>query len=150
MFVQALRVEWQPDPESLRRIRRYGPIRVKSEVVHCPGVRNRFIRSHRISCVVHNHFCRHQETVNKTTANLHQAAVNVHRGDFFVIPHSQRSHPPKLSSQRRHLGVLHRQVAVSATRGQLLMLYTPLLRMAENLNRIPMAAENRSGICKPI
>jgi len=116
MFVQALRIEWQPDPESPRRIRRYGPNRARSEVVHCPGVKNRSNRSHRISCVVHNHFCRHQETVNKTTANLTSGGGQLfHREYFFVICAFARS---LLRNFRLREGTwrLHRQVAASVSR----------------------------------
>src|SRR5258707_14408691 len=94
MFVQALRVEWQPDPESPRRIRRHGPIRVGSEVVHCPGVKNRSNRSHRISCVVHNHFCRHQETGNKKKKTANPASggrLMFPTGELFRYSHSRPS-----------------------------------------------------------
>jgi hypothetical protein len=90
--VQALLVERQPDPESPRMINRHGPKRVGSKVVDYSRAKNGFNRSHWISCVVHNHFCRHQETVNKTTANLHQAAVISLPWRSFVYLCTSRDH----------------------------------------------------------
>jgi hypothetical protein len=105
MLVQALRIEWQPDPESLRRIRRYGPNRARSEVVHCPGVKNRSNRSHRISRVVHNHFCRHQETGKHKTAYLASGGrLMFPTGELFRYPHSRVTSEACISP-RWHLGV---------------------------------------------
>src|SRR5260370_10864097 len=89
MFVQAVRVERQPDPESPRNPLERGPIRVRSEVVDYSRVKNGFKWSHRISGVVYNHFYRHQETGNKKTVNLHQVTGNVSKWRIFRYPHSR-------------------------------------------------------------
>jgi hypothetical protein len=121
MFVQALRIEWQPDPESPRRIRGYGPTRVRSEVVDYPGVKNRSNMSHRISCVVHNHFCRHQETVNKKTANPASGGrLMFPTGELFRYPHSRVTSEACIS-RRWHLGVSTARLPCPVP-GQLLML----------------------------
>src|SRR4029077_11853013 len=94
MLVQALRVEWQPDPESPRRIRGYGPIGVRPEVVDYSRVKNGFKRSHRISCVVHNHFCRHQETGNKKNRlPCIRWTVDVSNWRILCYPHSRVTSP---------------------------------------------------------
>ena len=123
MFVQALRVEWQPDPESLRTIRRYGPNRARSEVVDYPRVKNRSNRSHRIARVVHNHFCRHQETGNKKNRQpCIRWTVDVSNWRIVSLP-ALASHIRGLSLTSMAPWRLHRQVAVSDY-GQLLMLKT--------------------------
>jgi hypothetical protein len=148
--VQALRVEWQPDPESPRRLRGCGPIGVRSEDVDYSRVKNRSNRSHRISRVVHNHFCRHQETGNKKTANLHQVTVNVYLEDFFVIPALAEITSSETFVSKKAPWRLHRQVAVSGFYRTSPDAYSLILRVAENLNGIPKAADNQSGICKAI
>ena len=101
MFVQAMRVEWQPDPESLRTIRRYGPNRARSEVVDYPRVKNRSNRSHRIARVVHNQFCRHQETGNKKTAYLASGGrLMFPTGELFRYPHSRVTSSETLVSEK--------------------------------------------------
>jgi hypothetical protein len=122
MFVRAFRVEWQPDPESPRRIRGYGPIGVRSEDVDYRGVQNRSNRSHQISRVVHNHFCRHQETGNKKTAYLASGGRLIFpTGELFRYPHSRVTSFETLVSKKAPWR-LHRQVAVSGIPEHLLML----------------------------
>jgi hypothetical protein len=136
MFVQALRVEWQPDPESPRRIRGYGPIRVRSGVVDYSRVKNRFNRSHRISCVVRNHFCRHQETGNKKTAYLASGGrLMFPTGELFRYSHLRVTSSETLVSEKAPLRSPSPGCRVQFPEHLLMLIYC-LVHLAENLNSI--------------
>ena len=70
----------------------------------------------------------------------------MNREDFFVTPAlAEFTSPDTLVSEKAPWRLL-RSVAVSGLSEQLLMVYTLILRVAENLNGIPKAADNQLGI----